>query len=109
MSPTVALDAPVGEDGAVLGDFVSDDEDDPSEQVESLILNQAVESALEHLPEQERRAVEMRFGLGDREPAVMRVISEELGLPEHRVRELINRALERLSQLLADVEELRAA
>jgi len=59
--------------------------------------------------EQERRAVEMRFGLGDREPAVMRVISEELGLPEHRVRELINRALERLSQLLADVEELRAA
>ncbi len=109
VSPTVALDAPVGEDGAVLGDFVSDDDNEPSEQVESMILSEAVVSALEHLPEQERRAVEMRFGLGDEEPAVMRVISEELGLPEHRVRELINRALERLSKLLADVEELRAA
>src|SRR5690554_2810913 len=109
VSPTVALDAPVGEDGAVLGDFVADEDDDVSEQVESRVLSEAVERALEHLPEKERRAVEMRFGLGDNEPAVMRVISEELDLPEHRVRELINRALKRLSTILADVEDLRAA
>ena len=110
VSSTVALETPVGEDGAVLGDLIADAETvDPSEEVAANLLAQAVEEALAGLSEVQRRALEMRFGLGGQEPQVMRVITEELGIPEHRVRQEISMAVEELAERLAAVEELRAA
>src|SRR5690606_35327384 len=110
VSSTVALETPVGEDGAVLGDLIADAETvGPSGEVAANLLAQAVEEALAGLSEVQRRALEMRFGLGGQEPQVMRVITEELGIPEHRVRQEISMAVEELAERLAAVEELRAA
>ena len=82
---------------------------DPADEVESIILSEAVERALTQLDDVERRALELRFGLGDEEPTVMPRISEELDLPEHRVRQVITEAVRRLAELLEEVEELRVA
>ncbi len=109
VSLPVALETPVGEDGAVLGDFIADSDTDPADEVESIILSEAVERALTQLDDVERRALELRFGLGDEEPTVMPRISEELDLPEHRVRQVITEAVRRLAELLEEVEELRVA
>src|SRR5690606_10250899 len=100
---------PVGEDGAVLGDFVADSDSDPVDEVESIILREALHRALAKLSDIERRALELRFGLGDEEPAVMSVITQAPDMPEHRVREVISEAVRRLAELLAEVEELRVA
>lgn len=107
---TVALEAPVGEDGAELGDFVWDDEaSDPYDDVESKILHQAVRASLELLPELSRRVIELRFGLGDAPPATMGSIAEAVGIPEHKIKEIIDEATDRLAGVLAPVEDMRAA
>jgi RNA polymerase sigma factor (sigma-70 family) len=107
---TVALEAPVGEDGAELGDFVWDDEaSDPYQDVESQILHQAVRASLELLPDLSRRVIELRFGLGDSPPATMGSIAEAVGIPEHKIKEIIDEATDRLAGVLAPVEDMRAA
>ncbi|HWB89695.1 MAG TPA: sigma-70 family RNA polymerase sigma factor [Acidimicrobiia bacterium] len=110
VATTVALEAPVGEDGAELGDFVFDDEaPDPSADVEQRMLVEAVHASLSELSEIHRRIVELRFGLGETPPATMGSIAEIVGVPEHRVREMINEATDHLATTLAPVEEMRAA
>ncbi|HJQ77511.1 MAG TPA: sigma-70 family RNA polymerase sigma factor [Acidimicrobiia bacterium] len=110
VATTVALEAPVGEDGAELGDFVYDEEaPDPSVDVEQRVLVEAVHAGLAELSDLHRRIVELRFGLGETPPATMGSIAEIVGLPEHRVRELITEATDHLATTLAPIEEMRAA
>ncbi len=110
MGITVALDAPVGEDGAELADFIWDEEaSDPYQDVETQIVQQAVRSSLEQLPELSRRVVELRFGLGETPPATMGSIAEIVGVPEHKVKEIIDEATDSLAGVLAPVEDMRAA
>jgi len=107
---TVALDAPVGEDGAELGDFIWDEEaSDPYQDVETQILQQAVRASLEQLPELSRRVVELRFGLGETPPATMGSIAEIVGVPEHKIKEIIDEATVSLADVLAPIEDMRAA
>ena len=110
VATTVALEAPVGEDGAELGDFVFDEEaPDPAVDVEQRVLVEAVHAGLAELSDLHRRIVELRFGLGESPPATMGSIAEIVGVPEHRVRELITEATDHLAVTLAPVEEMRAA
>lgn len=110
VATTVALEAPVGEDGAELGDFVYDEEaPDPAVDVEQRVLVEAVHAGLAELSDLHRRIVELRFGLGESPPATMGSIAEIVGVPEHRVRELITEATDHLAVTLAPVEEMRAA
>jgi RNA polymerase primary sigma factor len=107
---SVALDAPVGEEGAQLGDFIADAETpDPSDQVELQIAEAALRRSLERLPDDQRRALEMRFGLIDGRPAAMDAIARDLDLPRHRAKGLINDALKRLAEELEAVSDMLAA
>jgi RNA polymerase primary sigma factor len=106
---TVALETPVGEDGAVLGDFVWDESEDISTEVETRMVVAALRDSLERLPDLHRQVIELRFGLGDTPAATLGSISERVGIPEHQVREVVNEATEMLAELLGDVEDLRAA
>ena len=107
---TVALETPVGEDGASLEDFISDDEaDDPSAEVEAAILSERLRAGLDQLDDLQRRALELRFGLGNTPPATIGSIAEVIDIPEHQVREVIAEAMADLAPRLADVEEMRAA
>ena len=110
MVGTVSLESPVGEDGAMLGDFVADpDAADPSSEAESQIVEEAVRRALDSLPEQARQILELRFGFADGSPASLTHIAEVTGLPAHQLPALISQALADLSQGLERIEDMRAA
>jgi RNA polymerase primary sigma factor len=109
VSTTVALETPVGEDGASLGDFIADDgARDPQTEVEAKIVEAAVRDSLAMLPDLHRRIVELRFGF-EGPPATIAKISEETGVPQHQVPELIAEALEPIESRLEAVEDMRAA
>ena len=52
---------------------------------------------LSHLPERERRIIELHFGLGG-EPRTLAEIGTELGLARERVRQIEIQALDRLGR-----------
>jgi RNA polymerase primary sigma factor len=107
---TVALETPIGEDGAVLADFIADeDAQDTEAEVEAKVLEEAVRKALAELPETHRRVLELRFGMTGEAPATVSYIAAEVDMPEHQVRQLISEATKQLAEKLASVEELRAA
>ncbi|MFO7299338.1 MAG: sigma-70 family RNA polymerase sigma factor [Actinomycetes bacterium] len=107
---TVALETPIGEDGAVLADFIADeDAQDTEAEVEAKVLEEAAREALAELPETHRRVLELRFGMTGEAPATVSYIAAEVDMPEHQVRQLISEATKQLAEKLASVEELRAA
>jgi RNA polymerase primary sigma factor len=107
---TVSLEAPVGEDGALLSDFIPDDgAADPEVETEARLLEESVRTSLAGLSERQRRMVEMRFGLNGRSPATMAHISSEMEIPEHRIRAMLNEALAAMHDDLEVVEEMRVA
>ncbi len=110
VATTVALETPVGEDGALLGDFIMDGEAiDPSTLTEQRIVEQAVRESLAALPDQHRKVLELRFGLGDGTPAAFSTVAAITGLPDHEVREMVAEALVMLASDLQAVEDMRAA
>ncbi len=107
---TVALETPVGADGAQLGDFIADtDALDPELEVEQRLVEEALARSLATLPELQRRTLSLRFGLEDGQPATMARISEVIGLPEHRLAGFISETLQTLSENLEAFEEMRVA
>jgi RNA polymerase sigma factor (sigma-70 family) len=110
VATTVALETPVGEDGASLAEFIADETAlSPELEVERRILEDAIEETLASLPETHRRVIEMRFGLGGRPPAVFPHIAQVVGLAESQVRELIEEAMVILATELQAVQDMRAA
>jgi RNA polymerase primary sigma factor len=98
---SMSLDEPVGEGGAMRGDFVRDDRNlDPYEEIDAAIDGQALAAAVAGLPDRERRIVENRLGLGGRTPQTLEEVGRELGLTRERVRQLETRALKRLGARL---------
>jgi len=80
----------------------ADDEPDPDEMTESGWdhLSSSINEMLEHLDERERFIVTYRFGLDEsgRKSSYSR-LGERLGISKERVRQLANRALEKMRQL----------
>jgi RNA polymerase primary sigma factor len=91
-----SLDRPLGENGdATLGDLVAGED-------------RALAQALATLPELERRVVELRFGLGGREPLSLESVRKELGISRERLRRVEHEALEHLSRT-RELQEVREA
>jgi RNA polymerase primary sigma factor len=105
-----SLDRPVGEDnGASLGELFAGEEPPPEEEVHISLREEALNRALDELPEREREVLALRFGLnGDTEPVSLEEIGRRLGLTRERVRQIEAKALERLS-LQRELAGLRAA
>jgi RNA polymerase primary sigma factor len=95
---STSLDAPIGDtDDAVLGDFVAGDDLLPEEKVELELRSQALQAALESLPDREREVVTLRYGLGGTEPKTLEEIGRRLGLTRERVRQIEIDSLRRLA------------
>jgi len=110
VATTVALESPIGEDGALLGDFIADtDAVDPSTEVEQRIVEERLRQSLAHLPDLHRQVLELRFGFGDGAPAAFSTVSNITGVPEAEVRELVAEALVLLAADLRAVEDMVAA
>lgn len=110
VASTVAIEMPIGEDGATLSDFIADvDAIAPDTEVELRLAEDALREAIAGLSPTHRRAVEMRYGLDDGAPATLARISSEIGVPEHQLRPLIDEALQTLATALASSEDMLAA
>src|SRR5919202_1919056 len=80
----------------------------PEEEVVSDAGTSGVQGAVNRLPERERDVVELRFGLGGREPTPLRETGRKLGISAERVRQIEEDALERLAES-GDLAALRDA
>jgi RNA polymerase primary sigma factor len=86
---TLSLQAPVGDDDAVLGDFITDtDSIDPQVAVESQLLHGQLSEVLSSLPERSAIVMRMRFGLDDGRPRTLDEVGRHLGLTRERIRQI---------------------
>jgi RNA polymerase primary sigma factor len=93
-----SLDRAIGEEGDTeLGDLFASEELEPAEEVEIGLREQAVRSALQNLPDQERRVIQLRYGINGDNPTPLREAGRQLGLSPERVRRIEHKALERLA------------
>jgi RNA polymerase primary sigma factor len=97
VNDSVSLEAPVGEDGAVLGDFVAHhDEEDPVRETEKADAIESLREAINRLPEREAYILSMRVGFEDGLPRTHEEIGGNLGLGPTRVRSIEKLALSKL-------------
>jgi RNA polymerase primary sigma factor len=86
---TLSLQAPVGDDEAVLGDFIHDvDSIDPQAAVETQMLHGQLSEVLDSLPERSAIVMRMRFGLDDGRPRTLDEVGRFLGLTRERIRQI---------------------
>jgi RNA polymerase primary sigma factor len=94
----LSLDAPLspGEDNRLL-DFLPDVlSQTPDEQTFEKALSESITVALGQLKDRESQILRMYFGLGEHEPMTLEEIGEKLGITRERVRQIKEKALQRL-------------
>jgi RNA polymerase primary sigma factor len=113
-----SLDDPGDDDrrgGRTLGDTIgasagagvdSDDAHDPERYIEDESRRAALSRVLDVLPPRDRRVIVMYYGLEGHHAATLSEIATELGVTRERVRQLRDRALERLRG--GEAESLRS-
>src|SRR5262245_16805967 len=100
---SVSMNRLVGDDGFELGDLFADEQAvDPVEAGIAIMRTERIGEALGRLDADERRVIELRYGL-DGEPTTLEAIGKELGIGRERVRRLELQALQRLERELADL------
>ncbi|HZC31240.1 MAG TPA: sigma-70 family RNA polymerase sigma factor, partial [Gaiellaceae bacterium] len=102
---SASLDQPVGEqEDAVFGDLVAGEGPLPDEDVERRLQKQALDRALEALPERDRRVLELRYGLDGSSGRTLEEVGAVLGVTRERVRQLEGRALRELRMVAPGLE-----
>jgi RNA polymerase primary sigma factor len=97
---STSLDQPIGEqEDAVFGDLVAGEDPLPDEVTERRLQKEALDRALEALPERDRRVLELRYGLRGEEPHTLEHIGRRLGITRERVRQIEIESLGRLASL----------
>ncbi|TWO72656.1 RNA polymerase sigma factor RpoS [Caenimonas sedimenti] len=87
------------DDEHTLGDHMADEITlDPTGVTQNHEVERLLNSWLEALPYREKEVLEGRFGLHDREPETLEVLSDRLGLTRERVRQIQNEALVKLKR-----------
>jgi RNA polymerase sigma factor (sigma-70 family) len=95
---TVSLDRPVSKEGAAeLGDFVEDERTpDPFTVAAETARCEEVARALGMLDEREGMVLMMRYGIGGETPRTLSDVGAALGITRERVRQIENKALNKL-------------
>jgi RNA polymerase primary sigma factor len=103
---SVSLNQSVGEDGdGELGDLFADrDALDPAEEAGDALRRESVRTALETLPERERRVLELRFGF-EGEQQTLDAIAAAVGVSRERARQLERQGLAELETKLRSLVE----
>ena len=93
----VSIFEPVGEDNTTLGDFIEDTEAvAPFELIASKLNLEQLGHVLERLNERERTIIEMRYGLGEREPATLDEVGRHFNVTRERIRQIEAKALAKM-------------
>ncbi len=86
---TLSLESPVGDDEAVLGDFITDsDSPDPVAAVEMQMMQGQLGQVLASLPARSATVMRMRFGLDDGRARTLDEVGRHLGLTRERIRQI---------------------
>jgi RNA polymerase nonessential primary-like sigma factor len=99
-----SLDASLdrSDDEHTLGDSIADEQSaDPTGITQHHEVERLVATWVETLSLREREILEGRFGLHDRDPETLEVLSERLGLTRERVRQIQNEALVKLRRQMS--------
>jgi RNA polymerase primary sigma factor len=84
-----SLDAPIGDDGAALGDFLEDAAaPGPDDLAAQAAGRHALHRALRDLPVRQRQVLVLRFGLDAGEPRTLEEVGALLGCSRERARQL---------------------
>jgi RNA polymerase sigma factor (sigma-70 family) len=93
----VSIFEPVGDDNAMLGDFIEDhDAAAPFELVASKLNIENLQYVLERLNDRERTIIEMRYGLGNQEPATLDEVGRYFNVTRERIRQIEAKALAKM-------------
>ncbi len=96
---TLSLESPVGDDEAVLGDFITDsDSPDPVAAVEMQMMQGQLSQVLAGLPSRSATVMRMRFGLDDGRARTLDEVGRHLGLTRERIRQIERDTLAELRQ-----------
>jgi RNA polymerase primary sigma factor len=94
-----SLDQPVGEDdGAALGELLSSEQREPSDELGDSERIDVVAAALDELPDGEREVIELRYGFAEGEGKTPDAVARQLDMTARQVRELEDDALQRLGR-----------
>lgn len=101
--PPVRFDAPLDEtqsDSATFHEqFADTDEEELERDVEEHIRREILEELFaEHLTDRERKILVLYYGLDDGEPYTLEEIGQLMGVSRERIRQLRNRAFEKLQE-----------
>ena len=97
-TPIVSLDKPMGEEGDVtLENFLADEDNTPQKDSDAQQLKTQVAAAVALLPPREQAVIKMRFGLTDGSPHTLEEIGDAYGVTRERVRQILSKALRKLS------------
>jgi RNA polymerase nonessential primary-like sigma factor len=85
------------DDDHTLADTMADElAIDPTGVTQSHEVEKLLQTWIDALSEREKEVIEGRFGLHDRDPETLEVLSDRLGLTRERVRQIQNEALLKL-------------
>ncbi|MBP9064226.1 MAG: RNA polymerase sigma factor RpoS, partial [Aquabacterium sp.] len=96
-----SLDAQMdrSDDDHTLGDSLAGpDAQDPTGITHSHEVERLLDNWIDTLSSREKEVLEGRFGLHDREPETLEVLSDRMGLTRERVRQIQNEALLKLKR-----------
>ena len=88
------------EGGTSLIDMIEDnDYSSPFENTFQHAVRDFLKGAMDKLQEREKMVLRLRFGLGDEGPMTLEAIGKRLGITRERVRQIQNKAIQKLQQL----------
>ena len=98
---TASLDVTVDDENVTtLSDLVfSDDYEEPFDSVFNVNLKEILMRSLEELSSRERKIIILRFGLNGSSPLTLEEIGKILGITRERVRQIQNKAIERMRDI----------
>lgn len=93
-----SLNTTVGdEDATELGEFIPDDiNKSVEEEVNLVVLREALEQAMEGLTDRERKIIKLRFGFDDGSPRTLEAVGKEFGVTRERIRQIEAKALRKM-------------
>ena len=99
MLDVLSLESPMDDEGRiVLKDSLACDGNEPFVQFFNRSLEDSLEETLANLSERERLILRFRFGLDGAERKTLRELGQELGVTRERVRQIQERALDKLRE-----------